>query len=92
MMAERFVRALLRYRVVLALVIGCMSIYFGYQCSKIRLVTSFSDLLPQKHEYVKVHNEFQKRFGGANVISVAVAVQEGTIFNEETLRKIQRIT
>ena len=49
-------------------------------------------MLPQEHEYIKTHNKISETFGGANNVVVAVTVKEGTIFTNETLNKIYRVT
>ncbi|MFH0813103.1 MAG: efflux RND transporter permease subunit [Pseudomonadota bacterium] len=69
-----------------------VTIFFGYHISRVEMFTEFSDLLPQKHPYIKIHNRFQKEFGGANVITIAIEVKNGTIFNKETLAKLIRLT
>ena len=91
-LAERMVRTLVRGRFVVLCLIFLSTLFFLYKVTQIVVATSFSDLLPQNHPYIKVHNEFQDRFGGANVISVAIKVKSGDIFNTQTLEKIQRIT
>jgi predicted RND superfamily exporter protein len=65
---------------------------FGYLALKIEVFTAFSDLLPSNHPYIRVHNEFWKTFGGANVIMLSVETVRGDIFNPATLQKIKQLT
>ena len=74
---------------ILVLVVTGMFAYFAFQLS---LVTSFGDLLPQNHEYIKIHNRFAASFGGANNIMIMLEVKDGTIFTPETLNKIWHMT
>ncbi|MBI3770474.1 MAG: MMPL family transporter [Deltaproteobacteria bacterium] len=74
--------------VVVLLVTG----YFAYCAMQLQLVTSFGDLLPQTHEFVKVHNKYSGTFGGANNIVVMLQVKEGTIFTKDNLTKIFKMT
>ena len=69
-----------------------LTILFGYFITKVEMFTEFADLLPQKHPYIQVHNRFQKEFGGANLITIALEIKEGTIFQRETLAKLMRLT
>ena len=73
-----------------------ITIFFGWQCRKLSVKTVFADLLPQKHEYIKLHNEIRDKFGGANQILIMVGVRRTgkykDIFNVETLTKVQKIT
>lgn len=73
---------------ILGLVI-LITLFFVYEIvTKLTAYTNFADLLPQKHPFVKTHNDFRKTFGGANIIALAVTVKEGDIYNYETLSKI----
>jgi len=65
---------------------------FAYWSFQLQLVTSFGDLLPQTHEFVKVHNKYSGTFGGANNIVVMYTVDEGTIFTKEHLTNIFKMT
>ncbi len=78
-------------RFVLALILG-LSAFFASQIPGMKMASDFEDLLPQQHPYIQLHNEVRGIFGGANVITVAVEVEQGTIFNSETLAAIERIT
>jgi uncharacterized protein len=66
--------------------------FFAYQIPSVRMLSDFADLLPQEHEYIKLHNEIRDTFGGANIIVMSVEVDEGTIFTNDTLDRIHRIT
>jgi predicted RND superfamily exporter protein len=65
---------------------------FAYWTFQLRLVTSFGDLLPQTHEFVKIHNKYSGTFGGANNIVAMIEVKEGTIFTKENLTRIYEMT
>jgi len=81
--------------VYLALAI-IITIFFGWQCRKLSVKTIFADLLPQKHPYIKLHNEIRNKFGGANQVLIMVGVKTTgkykDIFNVETLTKVKSIT
>jgi uncharacterized protein len=73
-------------------IIVLMTLFFSYHALKIEMYTAFSDLLPKDHPYIRVHNEFWKTFGGANVILISVEVTDGDIFNQAVLEKIKKLT
>ncbi len=73
-------------------VILLVTVFFALQIPAVRMVSDFADLLPQEHPYIKLHNEIRDTFGGANNIIVALEVENGTIFTNETLNRIHRIT
>lgn len=78
-------------RVYLA-VISLLTIFFALQIPGVKMYSDFADLLPQEHTYIHLHNEIKDNFGGANVIVVGVAVEDGDIFTNETLAVIHHVT
>jgi predicted RND superfamily exporter protein len=90
---ERIAELCIRNRVyVLAGILLVTVILLGITTFKTQIVTKFSDLLPQDHQYIQVHNQHKTSFGGSNLVSIMVQAEEGTIFNRPTLEKIKGIT
>jgi len=78
-------------KIVLALIL-LGTIFFSLGLPKLRMFTDFADLLPQNHPYIQTYNRLKENFGGANMIVLAVEVEQGTIFNDRTLRLIHEAT
>lgn len=78
--------------VVYLAIIVLMTGFFALQIPNLKIYTDFADLLPQNHPYIKLHNQIRDTFGGANGIIISVQVDEGTIFTDETLARIHRLT
>ena len=95
-MTELFVKKLadfvIKRRLLVLLIIAGITVFFAYKMRTLTLSTNFNELLPQTHEYIKVHNDFRKTFGGANFLVIMVSVKDGDIFNKDTLGKIRYIT
>ncbi len=89
---KRLGELLIAYRLPVVVIIGVVTLFFGYHMLQLRLVTSFGELLPQSHPYIKIHNRFSGTFGGANNVMIMLEVKEGSIFTRETLNKIWRMT
>jgi predicted RND superfamily exporter protein len=89
---HRFAELVIARRVWIVVVTLLITLFFAYQLLRLEVYTSFEDLLPQNHPYVKLHNEFRKLFGGANQVLIVLEVKEGDIFNTKTLTKIKYIT
>ena len=89
---KRLVEFIVKRRFPILLAILLLTLFFGAYAFKIEMYTAFSDLLPRAHPYIKVHNEFWRTFGGANVVLLSVEVKQGDIFNRQTLTKIKRLT
>ena len=82
----------MKYRLWWLLGILLATVFFFYEATKLQVYTSFNDLLPQSHPYIKVHNRIRHIFGGANQVLIMVQVRKGDIFNTKTLEKVKWIT
>jgi len=89
---NKFADFVIRHRLLVLCIIGAITLAFGWQMRKLTISTNFNELLPQDHEYIKIHNEFRETFGGANFLVTMVSVKEGDIFNTKTLEKVRHIT
>ncbi len=88
----RFGNVLFDYRRVVLAVVGIITVWFAWHIPAVRMLSDFADLLPQQHPYIQLHNSIRDTFGGANIVTMAVEVEEGTIFSNDTLARIHRIT
>lgn len=73
-------------------VILLATVFFASRIPYLEMYSNFSDLLPQEHPYIQLHNDVKDTFGGANNVVMAVSVEEGDIFNSDTLSRIHRLT
>ena len=87
-----FVELTWRHPKTTLLIIGAITVFFAVRVPMVKIVSDFADLLPQDHPYIQLHNEIRDTFGGANNIILSVTVEEGTIFTNQTLEKIHRLT
>ena len=91
-MTEAFCRFVLRHRWAVLAVLLSATAYMGYMASTVKVESNTIDLFPSTHPYVETFNKYADVFGGASRVVIAVEVEKGTIFNKETLAKVQRIT
>ncbi|MGH7932639.1 MAG: efflux RND transporter permease subunit [Candidatus Binataceae bacterium] len=80
----------LRFRAAIGIILLVISAIMAYYCTRVTIATNFDDFFPANHPNVKLYREWQK-YGGAQVLAVMVQVKHGTIFNFDTLKKIQGI-
>ena len=80
-----------RRKIVLSVIL-LFTVGFATQIPAVRMLSDFADLLPQDHPYIKLHNSIRDTFGGANIIVIALEVADGTIFTNDTLDRIHRLT
>jgi predicted RND superfamily exporter protein len=83
---------LIDYRHTVSTLVLLVTAVFAYWAFQLHLLTSFGELLPQDHPYIKIHNKYAATFGGANNINVMIRLKHGTIFTVETLNKIWKMT
>jgi hypothetical protein len=88
----KFASWVIRHRKMIVLIILAITAFFFYQLLKLSLFPKFEDLLPKNHPFIKVHQEVKDKFGGANLLSIALEVKEGDIFNPLSLTKIKYLT
>ncbi|MCC7258649.1 MAG: MMPL family transporter [Gammaproteobacteria bacterium] len=88
----RFGNLLFDHRKAVLAVVALVTAWFAWHIPAVRMLSDFADLLPQEHPYIQLHNRIRDTFGGANIITMAVEVEEGTIFTNDTLARIHRIT
>ncbi|MBW1839103.1 MAG: MMPL family transporter [Deltaproteobacteria bacterium] len=89
---KKFSDFIIEKRIPILIIISLISLLFVYKLKDLKVHTKFADLLPQKHEYIKVHNRIRAKFGGANTVTMVLKVKEGDIFNPTTLQRIRDIT
>jgi len=78
-------------RLVLGILLA-VTVFFAAQIPGVRMYSDFADLLPQKHPYIQLHNQIRDTFGGANVVVVGVEVEKGTVFTDQVLSLVHRLT
>ncbi len=66
--------------------------FFASRVPYLEMYSNFADLLPQEHPYIQLHNDVKDTFGGANNVVMAISVEDGDIFNADTLSRIHRLT
>ena len=101
---EKFADFAIRRRLLILIGITLITLFFLFQLInplgfftsskilKLKVDTNFADLLPQRHPYIKVHNQIRDTFGGANQVLIMVQVRDGDIFNQKTLSKVKEIS
>ncbi len=79
-----------RYGIVglfLVVTIGMM-----FAMSQLRIETGFKKQLPLKHEYMQTFLQYEKEFGGANRVLVALVARDGDMFTPEFFEAFETIT
>ena len=88
----RFGEWIIKRRFMVLLVLGAMTVFFGYFAAQTQLVTSFGDLLPKNHPFIKTYQKYEEFFGGTNNVTIMVEAREGTIYTHDIIQKIANMT
>ena len=104
---QAYLRFLLKYRFSVTAVIALLTVFFMYECTRIKVLPQFLDFYPSRsaltvlgkefviheaHPYIQIYNDFRRMFGSANVFTAILEVKQGDIYNPTTLQKLDRMT
>jgi len=73
-------------------IFSLLTLLLAYAATNVRIDAGFKKLLPAKHEYMQTFFDYQKDFGGANRILIAISVKDGDIFTEEFFATLKAAT
>lgn len=79
-------------RKALLVVFGILTVLFAASASRLTVDAGFNKMVPLEHPYMKVYRDYEKVFGGANRIAVAIVQKDGDIFNKEYMAKLKALT
>lgn len=91
-LAHRFASFCIHFRKPLTIIFIVLTLLLGLAASKLQVRTIFEDMLPQNHPWIQTNEQYKDKFGGANVVSIMLQVEEGDIFRRDVLGMIQEIT
>ena len=92
-MVKAIADAVIQYRtiiLIIAIVITSIAGYFAI--TGVTLRASLNEMLPSKHENVKLYEEFSDKFGGVNTVLVMVENKNGTVYDTEFLEIYKKIS
>jgi predicted RND superfamily exporter protein len=91
-MVAAFCKTVLRYRWPVLALLCLLGAFMGYKARQVRVISITTDVFPSTHQYVQTFMKYSDIFGGAGTVLVSIEVKNGTIWNTDTLGKVQRIT
>ena len=69
-----------------------LTVLFALSASRLVVDAGFNKMVPLKHEYMQVYREYEKVFGGANRVAIALVQKDGDIYNKEYMAKLKGLT
>ncbi|MCP4044450.1 MAG: MMPL family transporter [Gammaproteobacteria bacterium] len=79
-----------RYGIVALFLVITIGMIFAM--SQLRIETGFKKQLPLKHEYMQTFLQYEKEFGGANRVLVALVARNGNMFTPAYFEAFEEIT
>ena len=73
-------------------VLVVLTLWLGWHALNIQADAGFEKQIPLEHPYMQTFKEYEKAFGGANLISVALMHRDGDIYDADYLATLQRVT
>lgn len=81
-----------RFRAVILVLFVLVTAFMAYSATQLRIDASFHKMLPLSHPYMQTFVEYEREFGGANRVLVALIRHDGEDIFEpgffETLRRV----
>lgn len=92
-MVKRIAASVIQNRAIILMAAAVITVIAGYfGVSGLTLRVSLTEMLPSKHENVKLHKSFSDKFGGVNTVLVMVENKKGTVYDREFLEKYKAIS
>ncbi len=80
------------WRRVWLVLFALVTLLFAASASRLAVDAGFNKMVPLEHPYMKVYRQYEKQFGGANRIAIALMQQEGDIFTRPYMAKLKALT
>jgi predicted RND superfamily exporter protein len=74
------------------IVFGIATLFFAFSALRLGVDAGFNKMVPLKHPYMKVYRDYERVFGGANRVAIALVQKNGDIFNREYMAKLKGLT
>ena len=85
-------RLVFEHRKAWLAIFALLTVLFVASASRMVIDAGFNKMVPLKHEYMKVYREYEKVFGSANRVAVALVQKDGDIYNKEFMGKLKALT
>lgn len=90
---QRFAEALVfGNRIIVLLIFAAITVAMAYFAAQLKVDAGFKKQVPLGHEYMKTFVDYEKQFGGANRILIAVLDKRGNMFNLPFFQTLQKVT
>src|SRR5687768_12918123 len=85
-------RIVFDHRKVWLILFTILTALFVASASRMVVDAGFNKMVPLTHPYMKVYRDYEKVFGGANRVALALVQKDGDIYNKEFMGKLKGLT
>src|SRR5687768_18067106 len=85
-------RIVFDHRKVWLILFTILTALFVASASRMVVDAGFNKMVPLTHPYMKVYRDYEKVFGGANRLALALVQKDGDIYNKEFMGKLKGLT
>jgi predicted RND superfamily exporter protein len=89
---DRVSAAIFGHRTLWLAIFGVATLLFALSASRLAVDAGFNKMVPLKHPYMQVYREYEKVFGGANRVAIALMQAEGDIYTKPYMAKLKALT
>jgi predicted RND superfamily exporter protein len=90
---QRVSSVIFDHRKAWLVVFGILTVLFAASASRLVVDAGFNKMVPLEHPYMKVYREYEKVFGGANRVAIALMKKGGgDIYDKEYLLTLKSLT
>jgi len=89
---DRVSAAIFGHRTLWLAVFGALTLLFAASAARLAVDAGFNKMVPLKHPYMQVYREYEKVFGGANRVAIALMQTEGDIYTKPYMAKLKALT
>ena len=79
-------------RIVVLIIFAAITAAMAYFALQLKVEAGFKKQIPLQHEYMRTFLDYEKNFGGANRILIAVMDKSGNMFNQPFFQTMENIT
>ena len=79
-------------RIVVLIIFTAITAAMAFFASQLKVEAGFKKLVPLQHEYMRTFLDYERNFGGANRVLIAVLDKSGNMFNQPFFQAMENIT
>jgi predicted RND superfamily exporter protein len=79
-------------RALLLVLFAITTVVMGWYASQLRVDAGFKKQIPLGHEYMQTFVDYERDFGGANRVLIALMARDGDMFDLSFMRQLESLT